>query len=62
MCMHFTVWHAFQLVVKFDEELNEHFGHQGVLDDKLLKDVLDWTRCVNRELWPYRPPLLSTAI
>ena len=60
VCFFFTSFQAFELVLRFDEGLQQRFGHGGVVDDRILRLVLHWTLSQNLEA--YFPPLLSTEI
>ena len=58
--LHFTAWHAFQLVVLHDPGLTQLLGHGGVPTEVHLLQALEWS--LTQHLWPYLPPPLSTAV
>ena len=58
--MHFTSYQALELLLRFDEAHLKQYGHGGMVDAYLVHRVLCYYKDVN--LWPYQPPLLSTAI
>ena len=60
VCMHFTSWHALELVARFDYSLWERFGHFGVVDDALLQRVMVWSQ--DEILAPYQPLVTSNEV